>query len=430
VNYESLAHLGLPVTEVADESAWDRHAPELRSRDLIVDALFGTGLSTPLTGLHRRVVEEVNALAVPVVSIDLPSGLSADDAGVIGPCVRASLTVTLAAPKLPLAVMPALEMAGRVVVADIGIPPEVIEAIDPPQLWLTTAESLRPLLTPRPRDAHKGTFGHVLLVAGSPGKTGAASLAAMGALRSGAGLVTAATPRSCQPVVAALGAEYMTERLDEFEDGTVAASALDQVLAHPATVIAAGPGLGSGKGVADLVAGLLDRAEKPLVLDADALNALAGRALRLVARPGRIVVVTPHPGEMARLLGLTAADIQGRRVEAARELARSGGLFVVLKGHRTVVATPSGRVHVNPTGNPGMATGGTGDVLTGMIAGWTAQLGHAEQACCLAAYLHGAAGDLAAREIGEVSMVAGDLLGRIGRAVLDLEGGGRRGTLA
>jgi NAD(P)H-hydrate epimerase len=423
---ESLGQLALPVVEVTDEADWERQAAAIGSRDLIVDALFGTGLSSPLSGLPRRVVEVVNALSASVVSIDLPSGLSADSSDVIGPCIRASLTVTLAAPKLPLALSPGLEMAGDVVIADIGIPADVIEALEPPDLRLVTAESLRPLVSERRPDANTGSFGHVLVVAGSPGKTGASYLAAMAALRSGAGLVTVATPRSCQPVVATLGAEYMTEPLDESAEGTVAASALSTVLAHPATVIAAGPGLGTGAGVASLVSGLVARAGKPLVLDADALNVFAGHPERLKARPGQSIVVTPHPGEMARLLGVTIADVQARRVDLARDLARGAGLYVVLKGHRTVIATPSGRVHVNPTGNPGMATGGTGDVLTGMIAGWLAQLRDAEHACLLAVYLHGAAGDRAAGDEGEVSMIAGDLLGRIGSGVLDLVSPGRR----
>ena len=425
---ESLGHLALPVVEITDEADWERQASAISSRDLIVDALFGTGLSSPLAGLPRRIVEDVNALLAQVVSIDLPSGLSADTAEIIGPCIRASLTVTLGAPKLPLALLPGLEMAGEVVIADIGIPADVIEAMEPPELRLVTPESLRPLVPVRRREAHKGSFGHVLVVAGSPGKTGAAHLAAMGALRSGAGLVTVATPRSCQPVVATLGAEYMTEGLAEAADGTVAASSLPGVLAHPATVIAAGPGLGSGEGVAALVAGLVARADRPLVLDADALNAFAGRPNGLKTRPGQTIVVTPHPGEMARLLGVATADVQARRVDAARDLARSAGLFVVLKGHRTVIATPFGRVHVNPTGNPGMATGGTGDVLTGMIAGWLAQFGDAEHACLLAVYLHGAAGDRAVVAEGEVSMIAGDLLGRIGESVRHLLAPGRTGV--
>jgi hydroxyethylthiazole kinase-like uncharacterized protein yjeF len=272
----------------------------------------------------------------------------------------------------------------------------------------------------RDRAAHKGVFGHVLVVAGSRGKTGAAYLAGSGALRCGAGLVTVAMPRSCQPVVAAMGAEYMTEGLAEASDGTLAPGALDATLAFPASVIAAGPGLGTGDGVKAFVTGLVERARAPLVLDADAINAFAGDPGGLVARGGQTVIVTPHPGEMARLLGISTAEVQAHRLETARTLATTHGLFVVLKGSLTVIAGPDGRASVNPTGNPGMATGGTGDVLTGMIAGWLAQLGDAYAACRLAVYLHGAAGDRAAADVGEIAMTAGDVVLRIGHAVMEL----------
>jgi NAD(P)H-hydrate epimerase len=393
-----------------------------------VDALFGTGLTSPLSGLLQVIVEDLNRMSVPVVSIDLPSGLSADTHEMIGPCIRAVLTVTLGAPKVPLMLEPARAMAGDVVVADIGIPARVIEELDGPDLRVLTPEDVRALLPVRSRDAHKGAFGHVLVVAGSRGKTGAAQLAAYGALRSGAGLVTVATPRSCQPIVASLGPEYMTEGLAETAHGTLAADALELVLASQGSVIAAGPGLGSGSGVAAFVTGLIERARVPLVLDADAINACAGDRTRLTARERQTIVVTPHPGEMARLLGVPTSQVQAHRLETALTLAATHRLFVVLKGHRTVIATPDGHASVNPTGNPGMATGGTGDVLTGMIAGWLAQLGDAHAACRLGVYLHGAAGDLAANACGEVSMTAGDLVHRIGDAVLRLtaHGGGDR----
>jgi NAD(P)H-hydrate epimerase len=260
----------------------------------------------------------------------------------------------------------------------------------------------------------------VLVVAGSPGKTGAAYLAASGALRSGAGLVTVATPRSCQPVVASLGAEYMTEPIAETQDGRVSAFGLDEVLRLPGDVIAAGPGLGTGDAVAAFVTGLVERAAVPLVLDADAINAFSGDPGRLMAREGQVVVVTPHPGEMARLLGIPTSEVQAHRLETARTLATTHRLHVVLKGHRTIIATPDGHAFVNTTGNPGMATGGTGDVLTGMIAAWLGQVGDPATACCVAVHLHGAAGDLAADDEGEISMTAGDLVQHIGDAVLEL----------
>ncbi|MEZ5285491.1 MAG: NAD(P)H-hydrate dehydratase [Vicinamibacterales bacterium] len=420
INLDVLGRLGVTVVEVADEGAWELHFSEIGEHDLIVDAMFGTGLRSPLSGLHETVVADLNASDIAIVSIDLPSGLSADSAELIGPCVDASVTVTLGAPKLPLIMPPGEQNAGEVVIADIGIPMGVIEQLEGPRIELVTKERLRPLIPPRAPESHKGDFGRVLIVAGSMGKTGAAALAAQGALRSGAGLVTVACPRSCQPVVAAHGLEYMTEPLEETPGGTVHFAAAETVLGLNADVIAVGPGLGQGEGVSTFVRELLEKGEAPLVLDADALNAFRDEPSALVGRDGRHVIITPHPGEMARLVGCSAEDVQANRLGIATDFARRHKVFVVLKGHRTIIATPSGSVFVNPTGCPGMATGGTGDVLTGMLAAWLGQLLDAEAACRVAVYLHGSAGELADADTGEVSMTAGDLAEHIGDAVLEL----------
>jgi NAD(P)H-hydrate epimerase len=289
-----------------------------------------------------------------------------------------------------------------------------------PRIELLTRAGLRDLVTARPSDGHKGDFGHVLVVGGSTGKTGAPHLTGLGALRSGAGLVTIAAPRSCQPIIASLAAEYMTEPLDETPTGSVAARALDRVLEIEPDVIAVGPGLGRDSSTVDFVLGLLDRSTVPLVLDADALNALAGNVAHLAAREGRTIVLTPHPGEMARLLGTTTQEVQADRIEAALSFATLHHVYLVLKGHRTLIATPDGELFINPTGNPGMATGGTGDVLTGMLAAWLGQLLDAGAACRLAVFLHGAAGDLAEAAEWEVSLVASDLVAHIGDALLEL----------
>jgi len=241
----------------------------------------------------------------------------------------------------------------------------------------------------------------------------------MGALRSGAGLVTVACPRSVVPIVAALGAEYMTEPLPE-DDGHIAPAALERILALQADVIAAGPGLGAGEGTRRVVRGLIERSGVPLVLDADALNAFAGDSHTLGGRDGLDIVITPHPGEMARLMGSSTEEVQRDRIRAAREFAVAHHLHVVLKGHRTLVASPEGRVGVNLTGNAGMATGGTGDVLTGMIAAWFAQLLDAESAARLGVYLHGHAGDLSEADEGEHALTAGDIVAHLGDAVLEL----------
>jgi len=418
-NLEILGRLGMTVVEVADSQAWELHFSEVTDCTLIVDAIFGTGLNAPLSGLIESVVADVNASGIPVVAIDLPSGLSADSHEAIGPCIDAGLTVTLAAPKLPLVLPPAETHAGDIVIADIGIPAEVIESLEGPRVDLLTRASMRDLITPRTADSHKGDYGRVLLIAGSRGKTGAAHLAAIGALRSGAGLVTVATPTSCLNTVAAMGAEYMTEPLDEAING-LDPDNIDHLLEIARDVVALGPGLGQAEGTRDFVKQFVDRATMPLVVDADALNAFASDPDRLAGREGRDVIITPHPGEMARLVGMSSDEVQASRLEIARNFAVAHRVYVVLKGHRTLIATPDEKVFINPTGNAGMATGGTGDVLTGMIAAWLAQLLDAEAACKLAVYLHGMAGDLAEADEGEVSMTAGDLAAHIGDAVMEL----------
>ncbi len=421
-NLDVLGRLGVTVVEINDEQTWELHFSEISQCTLIVDAIFGTGLKSGLAGMLETVVADVNASGIPIVSIDLPSGLSADTPHLIGDCIDASMTVTLAAPKLPLVLPPAEAHAGDVVIADIGIPTEVIDELEGRTIELLTREDVRSLLEPRAADSHKGDFGRVLLVGGSRGKTGAAHLAGMGALRAGAGLVTIATPASCLPIVASLSPELMTEPLDEGPNGQVVGAAVERVSELTQDVIACGPGLGGGDSVGQFVRGLLDRSETPLVLDADALTVLADDPGRLVGRDDRDIIITPHPGEMARLVGGTADEVQASRIDVACDFATTHHIYVVLKGHRTVIATPEGRVFINPTGNAGMATGGTGDVLTGMIAAFLAQLLDAEAACRLAVFLHGMAGDLAQESEGEVAMTASDLLARIGEAILDLTG--------
>jgi NAD(P)H-hydrate epimerase len=419
VNLEVLGRLGVTVVEVPDSQAWELHFSEVTGCALIVDAIFGTGLNAPVSGFIESVIADLNASGITVVSVDVPSGLSADSADPIGESVEADTTVTLAAPKLPLVLPPAEARAGDIVIADIGIPSGVLEGLEGPRLELLTRAGLRALVTPRAADSHKGDYGHVLVVAGSRGKTGAAHLAAVGALRSGAGLVTIATPSTCQAVVAALGVEYMTEALDEGDDG-IAVECVDRVLEIARDVIALGPGLGQASGTRQFIKALVDRATMPLVIDADGLNAFCDDPDRLSGREGRHVVITPHPGEMARLVGMSTDEVQASRLDVARNFAVAHQVYVVLKGHRTLIATPDEKIFINSTGNPGMATGGTGDVLTGMIAAWLAQLLDVEAACKLAVYLHGTAGDLAEAARGEVAMTSADLAGHIGDAVLEL----------
>src|SRR5215213_4992734 len=314
VNLEILGRVGLTVVEISTAQEWELHFSEISECDLIVDAIVGTGFHGPLTGLLETVVADVNGLGVPVVAIDLPTGVSADSHEVDGEAIEASMTVTLAAPKVPLILPPADIYGGDLVIADIGIPTAVIDELEGPWLELLTRERMRELVPLRAADSHKGDFGRVLVIAGSVGRTGAAHLAALGALRSGAGLVTVATPRSCLPILASMGAEYMTLPLDETPEGTVHFAALERVLDFNADLFACGPGIGQDPGTAAFVHGLIERAGVPLVFDADALNAFASEPERLAGRDGVDVVITPHPGEMARLINGTVEAVQHDRL--------------------------------------------------------------------------------------------------------------------
>ena len=320
-NLEILGRIGLTVVEVTNAQEWELHFTEVSECDLLVDALLGTGFHGQLTGLLETVVADVNDLAVPVVAIDVPTGLSADSHETDGDAIVAAMTVTLAAPKIPLVLPPADRHVGDLVIADIGIPLPLIDEIEGPYVELLTRERMRELVSVRAAESHKGDFGRVLIVAGSAGRTGAAHLAALGALRSGAGLVTVAAPRSWVPVIASMGPEYMTLPLDETPEGSIDFSALDRVLEFKADVIAVGPGLGTAPSTAAFVQGLVERAGVPLVLDADALNAFTGDPERLVARDGVEMIITPHPGEMARLLNRSIDEVQRSRLEVARDFA-------------------------------------------------------------------------------------------------------------
>ena len=413
-------NLGVSVVEIADRDAWDSAQSALSDCDVLVDAILGTGLNKPLDDFLAGVVGDINTWEMPVVSIDLPSGLSADDVNPIGEAVEADVTVTLAAPKASLLVPPAEAWAGDLVIADIGIPDFVVDDVPGDRLELLTPEEVSLLMPPRPTDSHKGDFGHVLVLGGSQGKTGAACLAGLGALRSGAGLVTVATPRSCVPAVAAGAPEYMTLPLPETAEGTVASDALASLLSCRCDVIAVGPGLGVGPDVTTIVQGLLEHSNVPLVIDADALNALADTPQLLKTKAGVPVILTPHPGEMARLCHTTPLSVQSDRESLTRQFAVEHQVFVVLKGAGTLIGEPDGTVRLNLTGNPGMATAGVGDVLTGVTAAWLAEIGQASAACQIAVSIHGRAGDLAADAHGEVALVASDLIGALGQAAREL----------
>jgi ADP-dependent NAD(P)H-hydrate dehydratase / NAD(P)H-hydrate epimerase len=416
VNYNRLAQSGLPLT-VPDHASWEETKSKLGNASLVIDAILGTGLSKPLSGFLLEVARDIPAVfpKSKVVAIDLPTGVAADTGELIGECVRADASVTFTAPKVAHVFPPACEKVGEWIVRPIGTPAEALESNTEFFLNLLQPNDLEWLVRPRKLEAHKGNFGHVLVIGGSVGKTGAAAMAAKAALRAGAGLATVATPGSALPSIASLSMEIMTEPLPETASGTISLKALKDglldALVEGKTVLAIGPGLGRDAETMELVREVVNRYNVPVVLDADGLNAFAG-CIKTLRAGKRVRVLTPHPGEMGRLAGERTSEIIAHRLELAREFAREHGVQLVLKGFRTLIASPEGQVWVNPTGNPGMATGGSGDVLTGIAASLLAQYAdHSPtEVTAAAVYLHGLAGDIAARELGEASMIAGDIL--------------------
>jgi NAD(P)H-hydrate epimerase len=394
---------------LADVLAWS---------DVLVDALLGVGLSSPLKGRYARAVNMLNASGRPVVAVDIPTGIDADSGAVMGAAINADLTVTMALLKRGLVLYPGARHAGVVRVADIGIPAEVVER-EKISLGLLDRGSAWGAVSGRKPDAHKGDYGHLMIIAGSPGKAGAAIMAAKGALRTGPGLVSVATPNNLVPIVQSRLVEAMCIPSAESMEGTLGIVSEEELLktAVGMSAVAIGPGLSTHFETAQVVRDLVQRLTVPLVIDADGLNALAGHT-DILKRAKTPVILTPHPGEMGRLLGISSAEVQKDRIAIASGFAMKYKVVLVLKGAGTVVAMPDGGVFINSTGNPGMATGGTGDALTGMIGGFLAQGLPAEAAARLGVYLHGLAGDLAAREKGEAAMIAGDLIEKIPEALL------------
>ena len=385
--------------------------------DLIVDAILGTGFRPPVTGLFADAMARINAQALPVVAVDIPSGADADSLKADGPMVRADAVVTFTAAR-PAHVFSSLT-SGPTVIAPIGSPPAAI--VSSLKLNLTVSAEIAPLIGPRPAEANKGSYGHVLVIGGSLGKAGAAAMAGMSALRMGAGLVTVATARSVLPTVAGFHPELMTEPLQETDAGTISLRALEyghlEKLVKGKTVLAVGPGISRNPETSAFVRTVVEKYRIPIVLDADGLNAFETLAGKLNG-DSHPLVITPHPGEMARLTGLSIPDVQKDRIGVARGFAKEHGVIVVLKGHRTLIAQPDGEVWVNTTGNPGMATGGSGDILTGMIAGLVAQNPmRVIEAVSGAVYLHGLAGDVACETTGEQSLVATDLIEGLSEAM-------------
>jgi ADP-dependent NAD(P)H-hydrate dehydratase / NAD(P)H-hydrate epimerase len=376
---------------------------------VIVDALLGTGVKSEVTGAYREAIELINAAGRPVVAVDIPSGVDAGSGRVLGAAVRADLTVTFALAKLGNVLHPGAELCGRLVVADIGMPAAVVA--EAPGYEFVDLSCARRLLRPRGAMAHKGSAGHCLIIAGSTGKSGAAAMAANSAVRAGGGLVTLAVPGALNPILEAKTTEVMTWPVGKPKAGFLQAGALDALLlgAKGRDAVAVGPGLGGAPSTVYLVHSLIASLPGPLVLDADGLNAVAAAPEILLKRLGRVTLLTPHPGEMARLAGCSVPEVEADRIGTAREFATRFKVCLILKGARSIIAAPDGSVAINGSGNPGMATGGMGDVLTGVVTSLVGQ-GYAPfDACMLGAFVHGYAADLLVQQKGTQGMNATDV---------------------
>lgn len=394
---------------------------------IVVDALLGTGLNKSVEGQMAEVIGFLNRSGVPVVSVDIPSGISSDNGQVMGVAVRADYTVTFGLPKRGHLLYPGAEYTGELIVENIGFPEEFLTS-DEIKVEIPDAEWLRSLLPRRPRYSHKGDYGHVLIVAGSRGKTGAALMAAKACMRSGAGLVTIGVPESLMELFQMRVTEEMTLPLPDRGDGTLSSKAWKEILdflSKKADVLCLGPGIGVSGDTERLIMDILGSLNSPAVIDADAINSIPD--LRLLKECKAPLILTPHPGEMLRLinkrgllsLGSTVAllsDIEKDRIEVARSFSEETGVFLVLKGVPTVTAAPDGRAYINPTGNPGMSSAGAGDVLTGMIGALLGQGLEPLKSATLGVYLHGLSGDIAAGSKGEPSLIASDIIEAIPEA--------------
>lgn len=410
----------------ARESSLALLARHLKGKKLVVDAILGTGLKEEVRGAYAEAIALINSSGLPVVAADVPSGLNSDTGRPLGAAIKAEMTVALGYPKLGEVIHPGISHAGELVVADIGIHPDAVKEVAP-STELLEDEEIGRLVPAREPDSHKGTYGHLLAVAGSRGKTGAAVLACRAAMRVGAGLVTLAAARSLNDIFAGALVEVMTEPLRDNADEEVdplGDHEWRRILEKKSAVLF-GPGVGVNDSARSGLWWLLKNLDVPFVIDADGLNLLAGDIERL-GGARQPPVLTPHPGEMARLIGGDTAAVNHDRAGVARAFAGRHRCYVVLKGARTVIATPAGRVFINPTGNPGMASGGMGDVLAGMLAGLLAQCFAVEDALRLGVFLHGFAGDRVAAAKGQIGLLASDVIEALPESLKQLKEGVRR----
>jgi len=410
-NLQILERMSAQIIQVDDEESLDAASSVWRESDIVVDAILGTGLTSEVRSPYREAILEINTVVGVRVAVDLPSGLDGDSGRILGVAVQAELTVTYGFQKLGTALYPGAGRCGQLEVADISIPTEAVEEAPPRASLYHKPDYEEYLVLRADPQAHKGTFGHVLVVGGSPGKTGAPAMAAMAASRVGAGLVTVGIPASLNPIIEAKLTEEMSWPLADVVPGYLGAESTGGLLdlAQGKSSIVLGPGISSREGISDLIAGVLSSYDGWIVIDADGLNCLVPNLAALKETRAR-VVLTPHPGEMGRLTGKSSKEVQQDRVGLARGLAAAYGVWVVLKGARTLTVSPEGHVYVNLSGNPWMASGGQGDVLSGMLGGFLGQGLAPEVAIPLGVHLHGLAADRIVEKHGQRPVLATEIL--------------------
>jgi len=421
INLDSAEEMGIKIFEITSSDDLEGVKDNISKNDIFIDAIFGTGLTSGVKGYHIDVINFINSLKKFVLSIDIPSGLSSDTGEIIGEHIMANFTAALCLPKIGEILYPAAEYTGELEVVDIGIPESIINNKNVKINLIEERDAAR-ILPKRKPDTHKGTYGHLAVIAGSKGKGGAAALASISALRAGAGLVTLALPECLNISFEAGVPEVMTLPLPDTKDGTIDKSAFDILInfLDGKSAVLIGPGITTNLSTSSLIKNFIKKVKCPMLIDADALNVIAD-TMELLKNRTSPVIITPHPGEMARMLNTTSKEIQTNRIESSRKLSVEYGIYVILKGARSIVTTPEGEIYINPTGNPGMATAGTGDILSGIVAGFLSQGLSAKDSSILGVYLHGMAGDIAAANLTQTALIASDLLKTFPEAVKGVE---------
>ncbi|MGB2690989.1 MAG: NAD(P)H-hydrate dehydratase [Thermodesulfobacteriota bacterium] len=412
-NYKALKNIGGNIVEL------NSNLRKYKQAEVIVDALFGTGLDREVTGFYKKVIEFINTQGVLTIAVDIPSGLDSNSGFPLGTAVLADITVTYVLPKLGITMYPGVEFAGEIYVADITTPKFLEDEIP---YELVTSESVDGILGPRYEDTHKGTYGHLFILAGSPGKSGAAALVALGAQRTGTGLVTLGIPKSLNPIMEQKTTEAMTEPLPETNLETFGPESLERALkiaGEKKTAIAIGPGISTTNETREFLYEIIRNSDLPMLIDADAITLVSDNP-QILNEAKAPIVLTPHPGEMSKLAKISTEEVQADRINVAIDFSTKFNVYLVLKGARTLISTPEGEIFINTTGNPGMSSGGMGDVLSGIIGGLLAQRIDPVDACKLGVFVHGLAGDLVAEQNGEAGIIASDVANSLPNAITEI----------